>query len=455
MKSRIELPGYGCQMDDDGVSHSHDKVKSAAQDLLMIGISEQSIFTIPCISHNETINYRCSCTFQMLCDENGNFEYAMRSAQTPILLNSDFFPIATKRIQEAMKIVLKNLNARDDISDFGQNGSYKFNVFRTHISSISFASSWNDDMDCIVTFNYCQPIYNCDESKDEMLAEAAQFCKESEITSLILRAKKVKEIVGRKPIFIQDFIHFKKSKSEEICEVALGRGDTTNPNTVPIFYHKPEDAFQHPNSNTMLQALKWMLDKLYFIASTERKSNGDFNLLEMYCGCGAHTMAIAKSGIFDSIVAVELDQRLVDACKENSVKNQCCPSLNNENTTPVYTFQGDAAEWAAKSLRRHKSQDNSNSTKSNGSSKLYWYGKKFSTLIVDPPRSGLSKEVCDLAINGSFEHMIYVSCGRMALKGDLETLKLAFDIVDCTITDLFPRTSSVETLVYLRRRNIE
>ena len=69
---------------------------------------------------------------------------------------------------------------------------------------------------------------------------------------------------------------------------------------------------------------------------------------------------------------------------------------------------------------------------------------------------GLSKEVKDLAIQGNFEHILYVSCGKDALKGDLKYLVANnFVVVDCTITDLFPRTNSVETLVHLRRQRKE
>jgi tRNA (uracil-5-)-methyltransferase len=231
--------------------------------------------------------------------------------------------------------------------------------------------------------------------------------------------------------------------------------------SIPVFYHKPEDAFQHPNGNTMLQALEWMINKLHNIERTGMKSGKKNRLLEMYCGCGAHTMAISKSDIFDSIVAVELDQRLVDACQVNCDKNGCSPTQNTDNVdgkgaTPVYAFQGDAGEWAAKSLLRRKRGLDSSTTASSvtsRSSKSYWYGQDYHVLLVDPPRMGLSHEVRELAINGSFEHMIYVSCGRQALKGDLDALKIAFDVMDCTISDLFPRTDSVETLVHLKRRS--
>ncbi len=67
-------------------------------------------------------------------------------------------------------------------------------------------------------------------------------------------------------------------------------------------------------------------------------------------------------------------------------------------------------------------------------------------------RAGLDLQVCNLAIHGNFDHIIYVSCGRHALLEDLKVLSEAFDVVDCTLTDLFPRTDSVETLVHLKRK---
>lgn len=447
----IQLPGYGCSLEEDSVLHSSEKAKSAAADLEIIGIPRENITTLPCESFEETINYRCSCTFQIVIGDSGDLQYSMRSAKEAVPLGGDYFPIATKRIQHNMKKVMQNLNKKDG------EGNYTFNVMRRNLSSISFASSWNDDLDCIVTMNFCKPIYECEESKKVILNTADNFCKVSEITSLILRSKKVKEIVGRTPIFIDDVINIQTSESNDILNISLGRGDVNDKNTTPIFYRKSEDAFQHPNSNTMLQALKWMLNKLNEIKAQSGYSDGvRFRLLEMYCGCGAHTMAIAKSNIFDTIVAVELDQRLVQACQSNCEQNSCSPKDENDDdkSTSVYVFQGDATEWAAKSLLRTRKEIEGTIYTASKSSKSYWYTQQYNVLLVDPPRQGLSKEVCDLAANSSFEHMLYISCGRDALKADLQVLSTHFEVVDCTITDLFPRTTSVETLVHLRRRKV-
>lgn len=254
---------------------------------------------------------------------------------------------------------------------------------------------------------------------------------------------------------------------------------------------------KHPNGNTMLQALQWMLHKMTSIVSHYHNHNhktndnhnsnatSSINLLEMYCGCGAHTMPIAKTGIFENIVAVELDPRLVDACVYNATLNGCSDHSGDgvnekcdivSTSTPIHVFRGDAGEWASKCLsrssRRKNSVENQNQCRSlqiesqsqsqqndekgkynKSTSKKYWQSQSYQVLLVDPPRAGLDETVCNLAIQGSFEDIIYVSCGKEALLVDLEILcKEVFDVVDMCVTDLFPRTDSVETLVHLRRR---
>jgi hypothetical protein len=193
-------------------------------------------------------------------------------------------------------------------------------------------------------------------------------------------------------------------------------------------------------------------------------------------------MAISKARLFDSIVAIELDQRLVDACIVNCKLNGCYPMEKTESemrgdntfgsqvgvtnslcqdgdtTSTVYPFQGDAGSWSSKCmLRRTQRYEESNDTQQRRGlfKQSYWYSQHYHVLLVDPPRMGLDENVCKLAINGAFEHIIYVSCGRKALKRDLAILANYFDIIDCTLTDLFPRTDSVETLVHLKRKNFK
>jgi hypothetical protein len=162
--------------------------------------------------------------------------------------------------------------------------------------------------------------------------------------------------------------------------------------------------------------------------------------------------------------------------KDDCQNDETVTAASASTATPVYVFQGDAREWANKSMlqlqSRHCSTKYSKSTASiatknastttitknattprnDDNSKLFWYTQNYHVLLVDPPRMGLGKEVIKLAINGSFEHLIYVSCGKKALIQDLTMLQDAFEVKDFLITDLFPRTDSVETILHLQRR---
>ncbi len=462
--STIILPGYECQLDDDGLSHSRLKIESAVHDLISSGVAidRNNIHQQPCLSINETINYRSTCAFQILTDSEGFLFYAMRSERTPKSLNGDHFPIATRRIQEVMKLVVKCLNLKSQDNPNGSDSGeikFSFNRMRSNLSSVSFVSSWCNDMDCIATFNYCNPIFTNEKNQKILLTEAHAFFIKCNVTTLILRSKKMKRVIGRCPPYIDDVLHL--NLSDDWIKVQLGRGDKACKSIVPVYYHKPEDAFQHPNGNTMNQALDWMLNKLKAIAGNQ---SSPMNLLEMYCGAGAHTIPISKTGIFDAIVAIELDQRLVDACEANSKTNGCEFEQNDSDyigqlrnsflkSTTIHVFGGDAGQWASKCLLTQ--QRNTLKSQASGmkvTSKLYWECQTFQVLLVDPPRAGLDENVCKLAINGSFEHVIYVSCGRKALIGDLKILSDYFEVADCTLTDLFPRTDSVETLVHLKRK---
>ncbi len=403
--SSVNLPGYECQLGENGLTHSKSKLESAANDLISsssVSISVSNVHQMPCLSHKETVDYRSACAFQIIktvSDESDDPEcesdlcFAMRSKKIAKPLNSDHFPIATPRIQCAMKLVVENLNKRYNVDQGNQiyKSPFVFNQLRTHLCSASFVSSWNDDLDCIATFNYSQPLYSDETSKQKMLSEAGLLCSKCNITTLILRSKKMKEVVGRSPPYIDDVLYL--ILGDDTIRVDLSCSGDNCPSTIPIYYHKPEDAFQHPNGNTMLLALEWMLNKLKAIG--ESRTSKPFNLLEMYCGAGAHTMPISKACIFDAIVAVELDQRLVDACKENCIRNGCergegLKTEENDETpspTPIHVFRGDAGEWASKSLSGRLKRLLKNGLEDiNYTSKMRWQTEMFQVLLVDPPR---------------------------------------------------------------------
>lgn len=72
------------------------------------------------------------------------------------------------------------------------------------------------------------------------------------------------------------------------------------------------------------------------------------------------------------------------------------------------------------------------------------------TIILDPTKKGCGRQVMD-EING-IENIIYISCNPIALCKDLNVIKNDYIIEEITPFDMFPNTTSVETLVKLKKK---
>ena len=395
----VYLPGYHSQLNEDAIQHSIDKLNESKEDLQLRFPAE--IKTHPCVTLDDTLGYRCKCTFQLIRDECGRLQYCMREKGRAFSLGSSRFPIANLGIQNAMESLLVELNVNSDSRS----------AVGDHLTSVSFASSWNES-DVIVTAYYDSPI-----EEQEWVTEAKGIRNKLNLLKFSGRSKGRLVSVPIETVYLRDTLWL----DLQTDTVACGRSNT--PSDLNVDYEKPETAFFHPNPHAMTKALSWMLTRIRTMSTPKV-------LLELYCGCGAHTIALANSGLLTKILAIELDQRLVHACNRNIALNQhqsCRPR------TPVAVVQGDAGKWAKNARIKQSVQT-------------------YDILLVDPPRQGLDEQVCRLAIEGRFQHILYVSCGRVALKRDLEILMPYFDVVDCQLFDLFPRTDSIESVVHLQSR---
>jgi tRNA (uracil-5-)-methyltransferase len=426
IKGDVVLPGYEAQPDENGMDHSKKKLATTASNLKPFLPPTLSLAWIPVSTEEDSWAYRCRCAFQIVKEEE-KFHYSMRQQGTPVILGSEVFPIATKRIQTAMKDLMEQvLNTSTD----------KFSAIKEHLTSATFASSWQDvpESDCIVTLHYDYALH-----QDSWRDEAKTACSLLHLRQLNGRSKgclisAADDGDDDAPLtIIRDTVWLHQTNNDTMnWQVTLA---PPLDGGFQVKYEKPETAFYHPNARAMEKALQWMLNRLTCIV---RKADHPCRLLEMYCGCGAHTVALAKTGMLDKIMAVELDNRLVQACA-NNIKINHLESF-------VHVSQGDAGEWAKRALKKKSSKPNAVDDSLNDNDYHY------DILLVDPPRMGLDPQVCQMAANGTFQHFLYISCGRKALLRDLERLSDNFEVVNCTLVDLFPRTDAVETLVHQQRR---
>lgn len=73
------------------------------------------------------------------------------------------------------------------------------------------------------------------------------------------------------------------------------------------------------------------------------------------------------------------------------------------------------------------------------------------TLIVDPPRVGLYKDLVLSIKKSNFKRLIYLSCNLQTLVRDIKLLNNSYNIDKVYPVKMFPQTSSFETLVILTK----
>merc|ERR1719183_1284149 len=74
----------------------------------------------------------------------------------------------------------------------------------------------------------------------------------------------------------------------------------------------------------------------------------------------------------------------------------------------------------------------------------------FSTVLVDPPRAGLGKEVATFLTR--FQRIVYISCNPVTLREDLEVLCRTHQMLRLAAFDQFPYTDHLEMGVLLEQK---
>jgi 23S rRNA (uracil1939-C5)-methyltransferase len=73
-------------------------------------------------------------------------------------------------------------------------------------------------------------------------------------------------------------------------------------------------------------------------------------------------------------------------------------------------------------------------------------------IVVDPPRAGLGKEICEHLVQVAAPEVVYVSCDPATLARDLQMLSQSgYSVEKMNLIDLFPQTFHMETVTFLKR----
>lgn len=173
------------------------------------------------------------------------------------------------------------------------------------------------------------------------------------------------------------------------------------------FYLSRDSFFQVNRFNTI---------NLYNEVKRLIKERNINNVLDLYCGVG--TIGIYISKYVKHVIGVEVVEDAVESAFENK-------KLNNISNID---------------FKCCKVEDCINEF------------KDIDLIIIDPPRSGLSKSVINSIVTINPKYIIYVSCDIMTMVRDLNILNDNYKINEFTPVDMFPNTSHCESITLLERR---
>ena len=170
-----------------------------------------------------------------------------------------------------------------------------------------------------------------------------------------------------------------------------------------IKYSIYPNAFFQVNTENM----KIMYDKV-----KEYAGSGD-KLLDLYCGTG--TIGIYLKDNFREVTGIEVNKEAILNANINRGLN---------NLTGINFICGDA------SIAKNNNYD---------------------VIVVDPPRSGLSKKVIDFLNKSNAKTIVYVSCNPKTLKRDLDLLD-KYNMTKLECINMFNKTKHCEVITALERK---
>lgn len=264
-------------------------------------------------------------------------------------------------------------------------------LLRRRLFQVDFLSTLSGEL--IISLLYHKPL-------DEDWTEEAKKLKQHFGIHFIGRSRKTKIVLD------QDFAIEKMS--------VAGR---------ELIYKQVENSFTQPNGGVCAQMLEWAQD-------VTENAGGD--LVELYCGNGNFTMALAQN--FNRVIATEIAKVSVYAAQYNIEANQ----VDNVKILRMSSEEFSQALQGVREFRRLKQ------------SEVDLNSYNFSTVLVDPPRSGLDDETVKQV--AEYDNIVYVSCNPETLQANLKQLTQTHSLQRFAIFDQFPYTHHLECGVYLTRK---
>ena len=148
-------------------------------------------------------------------------------------------------------------------------------------------------------------------------------------------------------------------------------------------------------------------------------------LIDAYCGAGFFAKALLDK--FERVIGIDWDKFAIAAATENATAKEMYIAGDVETVEAAVSAAFASGDVQPRAL---------------GTSVA-------TTIIVDPPATGLTEGVRKAISDLAPETLIYVSCNPPTLARDLKELQHKFAINSITPLDMFPQTAEIEVVVHL------
>jgi tRNA/tmRNA/rRNA uracil-C5-methylase (TrmA/RlmC/RlmD family) len=153
-------------------------------------------------------------------------------------------------------------------------------------------------------------------------------------------------------------------------------------------------------------------------------------LIDAYCGAGFFAKELLDK--FERVIGIDWDRFAIAAAKEDATEKE------------TY-IAGDVEEELQQVGAVHPNRSPGNDIDRGRLRSI-----APTTIIVDPPATGLSANVRRSILNLAPTTLIYVSCNPATLARDLKELQEKFTINSVTPLDMFPQTAEIEAVAHLQ-----
>lgn len=166
-------------------------------------------------------------------------------------------------------------------------------------------------------------------------------------------------------------------------------------------------------------------EKLYQKVIAYAGENRDLNgkvIMDLFCGTGTIGQLLASKLNSAQIIGVDIVESAIENAKRNAKLN---------NIEGVKFFADDVGKF----LTNHPE-----------------YRGQIDTIVLDPPRAGITPKALNKVIELGAERIVYVSCNPATQARDASELRNAgYNLKKLSLVDQFPHTAHVESIMLFER----